>query len=286
LAPRATALDTLKVAKRPREAGFTEPQAEAVIAAVQEGTEGAELATKRADMEAIKVLAFDTGGTILDWHHGLVAALVECGARCGVERDWDSFTNEYRRRSLGRMLGAVEPSFNIDDVHREVLDELLDEDRGIAFPHAERRAIARWHELDAWADFVPGLVRLGQRYVCISFTILTLALVIDVSRRNAINWECRNRVRDAGRLQTQTRGLSARRKAPRGVAERNLDGRLPQFRSRRSARRRVPDGVRPPPGRMGSCRPARSGPKLGLRPRGRGVWRACRCSPNMRSRIR
>jgi DNA-binding transcriptional MerR regulator len=40
------AIDTLKVAKRLREAGFTEPQAEAVIAAVQDGTEGADLATK------------------------------------------------------------------------------------------------------------------------------------------------------------------------------------------------------------------------------------------------
>jgi hypothetical protein len=40
------AIDTPKVAKRLREAGFTEPQAEAVIAAVQEGTESADLATK------------------------------------------------------------------------------------------------------------------------------------------------------------------------------------------------------------------------------------------------
>jgi uncharacterized protein YicC (UPF0701 family) len=40
------AIDTLKVAKRLREAGFTELQAEAVIAAVQDGTEGADLATK------------------------------------------------------------------------------------------------------------------------------------------------------------------------------------------------------------------------------------------------
>jgi 2-haloacid dehalogenase len=141
-------------------------------------------------MEAIKVLAFDTGGTILDWHSGLVAALAECGARCGVERDWHAFANEYRRRSLQRMLGAVEPSFNIDDVHREVLDELLDEDPGIAFPDAERRTIAtRWHELDGWPDFVPGLRRLRRRYVCVSFTILTLALVIDVSRRNSIDWD-------------------------------------------------------------------------------------------------
>ena len=40
------AIDTLRVAKRLREAGFTEPQAQAVIAAVQEGTAGADLATK------------------------------------------------------------------------------------------------------------------------------------------------------------------------------------------------------------------------------------------------
>ena len=40
------AIDTLKVAKRLREAGFTEPQAEAVVAAVQEATGGADLATK------------------------------------------------------------------------------------------------------------------------------------------------------------------------------------------------------------------------------------------------
>ena len=40
------AIDTPKVAKRLHEAGFTEPQAEAVIAAVREATEGADLATK------------------------------------------------------------------------------------------------------------------------------------------------------------------------------------------------------------------------------------------------
>ena len=47
------AIDTLKVAKRLREAGFTEPQAEAVTAAVQEATEGADFATK-ADIAEVK----------------------------------------------------------------------------------------------------------------------------------------------------------------------------------------------------------------------------------------
>ena len=40
------AIDTLKFAKRLREAGFSDPQAEAVIATVQEAAAGAEFATK------------------------------------------------------------------------------------------------------------------------------------------------------------------------------------------------------------------------------------------------
>jgi DNA-binding transcriptional MerR regulator len=43
-------IDTLKVARRLREAGFTDPQAEAVIATVQEAAEGAEFAT-RGDLD-------------------------------------------------------------------------------------------------------------------------------------------------------------------------------------------------------------------------------------------
>jgi 2-haloacid dehalogenase len=38
-------------------------------------------------MRGVKMLAFDTGGTILDWHGGLVVALADCGTRHGVEHD-------------------------------------------------------------------------------------------------------------------------------------------------------------------------------------------------------
>jgi 2-haloacid dehalogenase len=141
-------------------------------------------------MDGIKVLAFDTGGTILDWHAGIVRALAEAGARRGVERDWHAIANDYRRRSLGRMLGAIEADFTIDDVHRAVLDEILATGAVGEFSAEDRRAVAqRWHELDAWPDFAPALARLRRRYVCVSFTILSLSLVIDVSRRNAILWD-------------------------------------------------------------------------------------------------
>ena len=45
------AIDTLKFAKRLREAGFSEPQAEAVVATVQEAEASAEFTTKH-DLEA------------------------------------------------------------------------------------------------------------------------------------------------------------------------------------------------------------------------------------------
>ena len=51
-------------------------------------------------MDGFKVLAFDTGGTILDWHGGITAALAECGRRRDVGRDWHELANEYRRRAL------------------------------------------------------------------------------------------------------------------------------------------------------------------------------------------
>jgi 2-haloacid dehalogenase len=141
-------------------------------------------------MQGVKALAFDTGGTILDWHGGLVAALMERARHRGVEHDWRAFANEYRRRALQRMLGSVEPAFTIDDVHRDVLNELLAEHSLAAFTAEDRRTIAgRWHELPAWPDFVPALDRLRGRYPCVSFTILTLSLVIDVSRRNGIAWD-------------------------------------------------------------------------------------------------
>ncbi len=142
-------------------------------------------------MQGIKALTFDTGGTILDWHSGISAALAACGERRGLSRDWKAITNEYRRRSLRRMVNSVKPGFNIDDVHRDVLDELAGE-HDLGALTAEDRAGIRdtWHALDVWPDFAPALARLRQRYVVVSFTILSVALVVDVSRRNRIDWDC------------------------------------------------------------------------------------------------
>ncbi len=138
----------------------------------------------------IKALAFDTGGTGLDWHSGIRAALSEAGARHGAQRDWTGITNAYRRRALQFMTNQLHPSFNIDDAHRMVLDELAAEHELGMFTELDRAAIVRrWHSLDAWPDFPAALDRLRRRYVVISFSILSVSLIIDTARRNGLNWD-------------------------------------------------------------------------------------------------
>ena len=138
----------------------------------------------------IKALTFDTGGTILDWHCGISGAFAAAGVRRGITADWHAVTNEYRRRSLGRMINSVQPAFNIDDVHRRMLDDVIAEFGLEALTASDRDAIwLTWHALEAWPGFPAALARLRARPICTSFTILTASLVIDVSRKNGIVWD-------------------------------------------------------------------------------------------------
>ncbi len=141
-------------------------------------------------MQTIKALTFDTGGTILDWHSGVKRELAAAGARRGVSGDWTELTNEFRRRSLAGIVNTIGTRYNFDDVHRDQLERLLKEKGLGAFTAEDReKIIGALFQLDAWPDFVPGLTRLRAKFPCISFTLLSTALVIAVSRKNGIVWD-------------------------------------------------------------------------------------------------
>jgi DNA-binding transcriptional MerR regulator len=102
------AIDTLKVAKRLREAGFTEPQAKAVIAAVQEGTEGADLATKtdvsesRAELKAeIAALRAEVKAEIADLRSELRQAELRLEAKI------EAIKADILSRVFGLILGTL-----------------------------------------------------------------------------------------------------------------------------------------------------------------------------------
>ncbi len=138
----------------------------------------------------IRAIAFDTGGTVLDWHSGLVSALAQAGAAHGVSRDWHALANDWRRQAMKGIVGQTQPTFNMDDVHRRTLTDVLQQHGLHDFTDAEQHRIGRaWHELDTWPDFAAAQAALRQTFPVVSFTMLPTALVVDVSRRNGITWD-------------------------------------------------------------------------------------------------
>ncbi len=138
----------------------------------------------------IKAVFFDTGGTVLDWHGGIVKALTRIAQVQGLEADWHAVANDWRRRTLKGIVGQVRPAFNMDDVHRSTLEESLDRFGLRSMTAEQRHAIWRtWHSVDAWPDFPLALAALRKAVPAVSFTMLPTALVVDVSRRNGIVWD-------------------------------------------------------------------------------------------------
>ncbi len=142
----------------------------------------------------IQALTFDTGGTILDWHTGIRTALAAAGARHGLKKDWAALTDQFRRRALKRMVNHGEhapATMNFDDVHRETLDALIEEEGLSALTAEDRRGI--WwdaiHNLACWPDFPGTLPKLRQRFYCVSFTLLSFRIIMDTGRRNGLSWD-------------------------------------------------------------------------------------------------
>ena len=145
-------------------------------------------------LSQIKALTFDTGGTILDWHTGVSTALAALGAKLGVENDWAAMTNEWRRKALKKVVNLGEhepPSINFDDGHRLALDEVLAENGMDTATPDDRRAI--WwdavHNFQCWPDFPPTLPRLREKYICASFTLLSVRIIVDTGKQNGLSWD-------------------------------------------------------------------------------------------------
>ncbi len=145
------------------------------------------------DLSGVKALTFDVGGTVLDWHRGISGALRQAGEAKGIEADWARVTNAWRRQSLATMLGEREgelAAMNIDGVHRLVLERVLAEFgiEGLSAGDRDNLAMA-WHRLSPWPDAPEGIARLRGKFIVSTLTILSVALILDVSRNAPFTWD-------------------------------------------------------------------------------------------------
>lgn len=137
-----------------------------------------------------KAIAFDTGGTVLNWHGGLVAEVQRINDWASQDFDRHDFVNTWRRNTMKGIVGQKHPSFHMDDVHWETLKQTIDAFRLPALsPQTLDQLWRGWHRLRTWEDFPAALHTMRQLAPVISFTMLPCSLVIDVSRINGITWD-------------------------------------------------------------------------------------------------
>lgn len=151
------------------------------------------MATPNNNYKNIKALAFDVGGTVVDWHTGISRQLTAFGSQKGIEADWVALTKAWRMQGLGSALNKSTqevPGGNIDGAHRQALDTVLSEAGIEGFSTADRDEMTLfWHRLDPWPDAADAHARLRKKFIMSTLTILSVALIIDISRRAPFHWD-------------------------------------------------------------------------------------------------
>ena len=145
--------------------------------------------------DEVKALVFDVFGTVVDWRSSITREGEKLGKRKGITGvDWEEFADAWRG-GYGPSMNLVRtgklPWTRIDDLHRMVLDELLDkfgieglsEDEKVHFNKA-------WHRLDAWPDSAAGLARLKTNYVIGTLSNGNVALLINMAKHAGLPWDC------------------------------------------------------------------------------------------------
>lgn len=138
----------------------------------------------------VEVLAFDVFGTVVDWYGGIRREVehllpgVDGGA---FALAWRAGYQPAMRRVMSGELGWT----LIDDLHRLILDELLDRMGIHHLREDEKRHLNKaWHRLDPWPDVVQGLLRLKTRFMVCSLSNGNLGLLADMAKHGGLPWDC------------------------------------------------------------------------------------------------
>ena len=144
-------------------------------------------------LQKIKALAFDVFGTVVDWRSGVIREGKELDRKKNLGVDWAAFADEWRGRyapSMDRVRQGEISWKNLDALHRDSLEELLDEFGVEGLTEEEKDRLNKaWHRLDPWPDSVPGLARLKERYIITTLSNGNIALLTDMAKRAELPWD-------------------------------------------------------------------------------------------------
>jgi 2-haloacid dehalogenase len=140
-------------------------------------------------MRLPKVLAFDVFGTVVNWH-GSIAAEVE---RIQLPVDPNAFASAWRKGyqpAMARVRSGELPWTKIDDLHRMILDEILEAFGISSLSEAEKYALNHiWHRLQPWPDTVEGLTLLKQQFTIVTLSNGNLGLLANMAKHASLPWD-------------------------------------------------------------------------------------------------
>jgi 2-haloacid dehalogenase len=138
---------------------------------------------------AVRALAFDVFGTLVDWRTGVADAF----RKSGLPGDAEELADAWRARFwpiLAEVNSGARPWGDFDDLHFATLDDLLAE-RGVEVPGEERRRlVGAWHQLDPWRDVRSGLEALRRQRVTAALSNGHVALLVDLARYGDLRFDC------------------------------------------------------------------------------------------------
>mgnify|MGYP003392321082 CR=1 FL=1 len=141
-------------------------------------------------MHAIKVLAFDVFGTLVDWRTSIAREAAAVFARAGRDDiDPAGFADAWRglyQPAMEAVRSGKRPFTRLDVLNRETLDVLLARHEVVLDDAAAADFAFAWRRLDPWPDTVAGLARLRGRYPVVTLSNGNIALTMEIARRSGM----------------------------------------------------------------------------------------------------
>lgn len=143
---------------------------------------------------AVKALVFDVFGTVVDWRGSIIREGVALGRRKKLKVDWPAFADAWRagyRPAMARVRSGELPWTKIDDLHRMILDDLLQRFAPGRLSADEIAHLNRvWHRLRPWPDARAGLAKLKRRHVIATLSNGNVALLTNMAKHARLPWDC------------------------------------------------------------------------------------------------
>jgi 2-haloacid dehalogenase len=140
-------------------------------------------------MRKPKVLAFDVFGTVVNWHGSITAEI----KRIQLPVDPNAFASAWRKGyqpAMARVRSGELPWTKIDDLHRMILDQILNTFGISSLSEDEKYELNRiWHRLKPWSDTIEGLTLLKQQFTIVTLSNGNLGLLANMAKHASLPWD-------------------------------------------------------------------------------------------------